>query len=100
MEVLMSDLHAEPNLGDSVLIEGRPYVVLDRLPRQPGRPPAARVTPDLPCRFCKDPLLPLLYKEEPSLKPGQPEGIRWWCPPCRRTYYPWDLARMVQEAME
>ena len=84
------NLRAEPNLGDSVLIEGRPYVVLDRLPRLPGRPPAARVTPDLPCRFCEE---PLLYNgTRSSLEPGQPEEALWWCSSCRRVYYPWDLA--------
>ena len=96
-------LHSAPNLGDSVLIEGSPHVVLERLPRLPGRPPVARVTPDLPCRFCENPLLyndPRGRDGKPSLEPGQPEGARWWCLRCRRTYYPWDLADMVQEAME
>ena len=39
------NLRAEPSPGDSVLIRGNRYVVLERLPSLPGRPPAARVTP-------------------------------------------------------
>ena len=78
-------------------------MVLERLPRLPGRPPTARVTPDLPCRFCDDPLLyndPRGHDGKPNLEPGRPGDARWRCPRCRRVYYPWDLARMVQDAME
>ena len=76
------NLCAEPSPGDSVLIRGNRYVVLERLPSLPGRPPAARVTPDLPCCFCDDPLLyndPRGRDGKPSLEPGRPGDARWWC---------------------
>ena len=41
---------------DTVLVDGRPEVVLHLLPHLHGRPPAARPTADLPCGTCEEPL--------------------------------------------
>ena len=39
--------------GDTVMVDGHPMVVLRLLPHLRGRPPAARLTPDLPCGTCE-----------------------------------------------
>ena len=42
--------------GDTVMVDGVPALVLFLLPRLAGRPLAARVTHDPPCRLCEAPL--------------------------------------------
>ena len=39
--------------GDTVMVNGRAALTLHLLPRLAGRPPAARVTHDPPCRLCE-----------------------------------------------
>ena len=43
--------------GLTVTVNGFAHLVLHLLPRLPGRPPAARVTRDPPCRLCEAPLV-------------------------------------------
>ena len=75
-----------PDPGDTLLIDGRPAVVLYRLPAVPGRPPAARVTADLPCGTCE--AGPLRYD---ALR------RRWRCPSCRTAYDAAALADLARE---
>ena len=57
--------------GLTVTVNGFAYLVLHLLPQLPGRPPAARVTRDPPCRLCEAPL---------AWRPGG-----WTCSGCRDT---------------
>ena len=57
--------------GRTVYVDGRPAVVLHLLPRQAGRPLAAHVTRDPPCRLCET----RLYWD----------GTGWRCPECADT---------------
>ena len=68
------------------MVQGRPAVVVHLLPREPGRPPAARVTHDPPCRAC-----------ERGLQYEAPRR-RWRCPDCRTAYTPVTLAAVCREA--
>ena len=63
-----------PEPGDSVLVDGRPHVVVALLPHQATRRPAARVSPDLPCGVC-----------DTALEYDPTRG-HWWCPVCRTGY--------------
>lgn len=82
----MTNPLGEPDPGDTLLIDGRPVVVLARLPATPGRKPAVRVTADLPCGACE--AAPLRYDAQRR---------RWWCPECRRAYDREALADLARE---
>ena len=71
--------------GDTVLVDGRPMIVLDLLPLIHGRPPAARMTSDLPCGTCEDPL------HYDALR------WRWRCSECQTTYDRAALVDLVRE---
>ena len=60
-----------PDPGDTLLLDGRPAVVLHLLPKLPGRRPAVRAAFDLPCGACDT---PLTYDAP---------WRRWWCPSCK-----------------
>ena len=45
-----------PDPGDTLLLDGRPAVVLHLLPKLPGRRPDVRAAFDLPCGACDTPL--------------------------------------------
>ena len=79
-------VRARAVVGDTVMVHGRPAVVVDLLAREPGRPRTARVTHDPPCRAC-----------ERSL---QYEALhrRWRCPGCDTIYAPASLAAMSRQA--
>ena len=62
---------AEAAPGMTVTVNGYAYLVLHLLPQLAGRPPAARVTRDPPCRLCEAPLV------------WHPGG--WACTGCRDT---------------
>ena len=57
--------------GSTVTVAGRAYLILHLLPQVSGRPPAARVTREPPCRLCEASLL------------WRPGG--WTCSACRDT---------------
>ena len=59
MTIRVVRLTPAPDPGDTLLIDGRPAVVLVRLPAKPGRQPAVRITADLPCGTCE--AAPLRY---------------------------------------
>lgn len=82
----MVSIAPAPDPGDTLLIDGRPAVVLARLPATPGRKPAVRVTVDLPCGACE--AAPLRY-DAPRR--------RWWCPECRQAYDRAALADLARE---
>ena len=46
-------VRARARPGDTLMIGGRPHLILFTLPRQPGRRPAARVTAAPTCRRCE-----------------------------------------------
>ena len=75
-----------PDPGDTLLLDGRPHMVLHRLPKLPGRRSAVRVTDDLPCGACE--AAPLRY-DAPRR--------RWWCPSCRMAYDRAALADLAGE---
>ena len=62
---------AEAAPGMTVTVNGYAYLVLHLLPQLAGRPPAARVTRDPPCRLCEELL---------AWRPGG-----WTCSACRDT---------------
>ena len=72
--------------GDTVLVDGRPMIVLDLLPLIHGRPPAARMTSDLPCGTCEDPLHYDALRRR-----------RWRCSECQTTYDRAALVDLVRE---
>ena len=74
-----------PEPGDSVLVDGRPHVVVSLLSHHARRRPAARVSPDLPCGVC-----------DTALEYDPPRG-QWWCPLCRTGYDRETLAGLVAE---
>jgi hypothetical protein len=76
-------LFPAPEPGDSVLIDGRPHVVVSLLSYHAQRRPAARVSPDLPCRVCKTTL------------EYDPSRGHWWCRDCRTEYDQKALADLV-----
>ena len=57
--------------GSTVTVAGRAYLILHLLPQVAGRPLAARVTREPPCRLCQAPLV------------WRPGG--WSCSACRAT---------------
>ena len=65
------DARGESDPGDTLLLDGRPAVVLHLLPKLPGRRPAVRAAFDLPCGACDT---PLTYDAP---------WRRWWCPSCK-----------------
>ncbi|MDE0227786.1 MAG: hypothetical protein OXJ62_02895 [Spirochaetaceae bacterium] len=71
--------------GDTVMVDGRPTVVLHLLPRLAGRPRSARVTNKPPCRRCEAPLHWQL-----------PER-RWRCSVCSDTPSTEQLAEWARE---
>ena len=71
--------------GDTVLVDGRPEVVLRLLPHLRGRPPAARLTADLPCGTCEEPLSYDALRRQ------------WRCSECRSTYAGEALAELARE---
>ena len=77
-----------PDPGDTLLVDGKPHVVLFRLPKLPGRQPAVRVTPDLPCGACEQ---PLCY-DAPAR--------RWRCSGCRTRYDRTALFDLVTEHLQ
>ena len=79
-------VRARAVVGDTVMVHGRPAVVVDLLPREPGRPRTARVTHDPPCRACERRL--------------QYEALhrRWRCPDCHIVYAPASLAAVCRQA--
>ena len=79
-------VRARAVVGDTVMVDGRAAVVVDLLPREPGRARAARATHDPPCRVC-----------ERRLQYDAPHR-RWRCPDCRTTYSPAALAAVCREA--
>lgn len=86
MTTRVVSLTPAPDPGDTLLIGGRPVVVLHRLPKVSGREPAARVTADLPCGACE--AAPLRYD---ALR------RRWRCPACRQAYDREALADLIRE---
>ena len=56
------------------MVDGRPMVVVEMAPRLRGRSPTARLSPDLPCGTCEEPL------HYDALR------RRWRCTECRTTY--------------
>ena len=79
-------VRARAAIGDTVMVHGRPAVVVELLPREPGRARAARVTHDPPCRAC-----------ERSLQYEVPRR-RWRCPSCNTVFAPASLAAVCREA--
>jgi ribosomal protein L37AE/L43A len=79
-------VRARAVVGDTVMVRGRPAVVVDLLPREPGRSRTARVTHNPPCRACERRL--------------QYEALhrRWRCPGCHTSYAPVALAAVCQQA--
>jgi len=77
-------VRARAVVGDTVMVDGRAAVVVDLLPREPGRARAARATHDPPCRVC-----------ERRLQYDAPHR-RWRCPDCRTTYSPAALAAVCR----
>lgn len=71
--------------GDTVLVEGRPMLVLHLLPHHRGQPTAARLTSDLPCGTCEGPLRYDVLRR------------RWRCSECQTTYDGDTLADLVRE---
>ncbi len=71
MTTRVVSLTPTPDPGDTLLLDGRPTVVLYRLP---GRNPPVRVTGDLPCGTCQSPVRYDAVR------------CRWWCPSCRVPY--------------
>ena len=71
--------------GDTVMVDGHPMVVLRLLPHLRGRPPAARLTPDLPCRTCEAPLRYDALRR------------RWCCTECQSGYEGKALADLARE---
>ena len=71
--------------GDTVLVDGCPEVVLQQLPHLRGRPPAARLTADLPCGTCEAPLRYDALRR------------RWRCSECQSAYDQEALADLVRE---
>ena len=71
--------------GDTVLVDGCPEVVLQQLPHLRGRPPAARLTADLPCGTCEAPLRYDALRR------------RWRCSECQSAYDPEALADLIRE---
>ena len=69
MTTRVVSLTPTPDPGDTLLLDGRPTVVLYRLP---GRNPPVRVTGDLPCGTCQ---APVRYDTS---------RCQWWCPSCSR----------------
>ena len=80
-------VHARAVVGDTVMVHGRPAVVVHLLPREPSRPRTARVTHDPPCRACAR----RLQYEVPRR--------RWRCPDCNTIYAPVALAAVCREAV-
>ena len=63
-----------PELGDTLLVDGRPAVVVSLLPGRWRHEATARCAYDLPCSRCGAPL-------------GYSVLIqRWWCNGCRAAY--------------
>ena len=56
MTSLVAPVPMRSRVGDTVWVDRRPGLVLHLLPRLAGRPLAARVTCDPPCRLCQAPL--------------------------------------------
>ena len=79
-------VRARAVVGDTVMVHGRPAVVVDLLPREPGRARTARVTHDPPCRAC-----------ERRLQYELPHR-RWRCPGCHTIYAPASLAAACRAA--
>ena len=71
--------------GDTVMIDGHPMVVLRLLPHLRGRPPAARLTPDLPCGTCEAALRYDALRR------------RWCCTECQSGYEGEALADLARE---
>ena len=79
-------VRARAVVGDTVMVDGRAAVVVHLLPREPGRPRAARATHDPPCQACERGLqYDALHR-------------RWRCPDCRATYTPTALAAVCLRA--
>ena len=53
MVTRVTPVRARAVVGDTVMVQGRPAVVVDLLPPEPGRARAARGTHDPPCRTCE-----------------------------------------------
>ena len=71
--------------GDTVMVDGHPMVVLRLLPHLRGRPPAARLTPDLPCGTCEAALRYDALRR------------RWCCTECQSGYEGEALADLARE---
>ena len=78
-------VRARVAVGDTVMAYGRAAVVVHLLPREPGRPRAARATHDPPCRACNRRL------EYDDLQRD------WQCPDCGTTYSATALAAVCGE---
>ena len=63
-----------PELGDTLLVDGRPAVVVSLLPCRRRYEATARYAYDLPCSRCGAPLGCSVLIQ------------RWWCNGCRVTY--------------
>ena len=72
--------------GRTVTVDGRAHLVLHLLPRINGRPLAARVTRNPPCRLCEAPLI------------WAASG--WWCSCCRDTPTSEELADWCREHLQ
>ena len=71
--------------GDTVMVDGHPMVVVRLLPHLRGRPPAARLTPDLPCGTCEAALRYDALRR------------RWCCTECQSGYEGEALADLARE---
>lgn len=79
-------VRARAVVGDTVMVHGRPAVVVELLARERGQLHTARVTHDPPCRACER----RLQYEAPRR--------RWRCPDCNTIYAPASLAAVCRAA--
>ena len=85
MTARVAPVPPQARLGDTVLVDGHPMVVLHLLPHLAGRPPAARLTSDLPCGACEAPLRYDALRR------------RWRCSECQTGYDREALGDLVRE---
>ena len=86
MTIRVAPVAAGAVVGATVLVDGRGHLVLALLSRLRGRPAAARVTADPPCRQCAAAL------------GWEPAGKRWACAECGTAAAAEELAAWVRES--
>ena len=74
-----------PELGDTLLVDGRPAVVVSLLPGRHRHEVTARYAYDLPCGRCGTPLSYSAVHQS------------WWCRGCRVFYGHETLAELARE---